>query len=188
MEDRSPHCPSCPQPGRRGFAKKLLAGAIGAVLTLVPGLAGLTVIFDPLKRKGATGGEDAVRVTTLSALPADGVPRKFTVVKDRRDAWTYYPATPVGAVYLRRTESNEVRAHNVVCPHAGCFVGYTRERNEFLCPCHNSTFALSGEVNDPSSPSPRGLDELEVEIRNESEVWVRFRNFQPGHEEKIPVA
>ena len=32
------------------------------------------------------------------------------------------------------------------------------------------------------------LDGLQVEIRNEKEVWVKFQNFQTGHSEKIPVA
>jgi Rieske Fe-S protein len=57
----------------------------------------------------------------------------------------------------------------------------------FSCPCHDSAFALDGEVSDPDSPSPRAMDELEVEIRNEDEVWVRFQNFLPGREEKVPV-
>ena len=39
----------------------------------------------------------------------------------------------------------------------------------------------------PGSPAPRGLDELEVEIRNKSEVWVKFRNFRAGVPEKIPA-
>ena len=46
---------------------------------------------------------------------------------------------------------------------------------------------LDGSVNDPKSPSPRGLDELGVEIRNEREVWVRFQNFRPGAHERIPA-
>ena len=37
------------------------------------------------------------------------------------------------------------------------------------------------------SPSPRGLDELEVEIRSDNEIWVKFQNFRAGEKEKIPV-
>jgi len=29
---------------------------------------------------------------------------------------------------------------------------------------------------------------LEVEIRSRTEVWVRFRNFQTGRAEKIPLS
>ena len=172
--------------GRRDFFKKALAGIIGAVLGLVPALAGLTVFFDPLRRKAGTSG--AIRVATLEALPADGMPRKFPVLATRVDAWNKFSEVPIGAVYLRRTGDNKLEAFNVVCPHAGCFVDFLPERGRFLCPCHNSTFTLAGKIDDPSSPAPRGLDALEVEVRAGKEVWVKFRNFQAGRAEKIPVA
>ena len=43
-------------------------------------------------------------------------------------------------------------------------------------------------IVDGAYRAPRGLDGLEVEIRNEKEVWVKFQNFQTGHARKIPVA
>ncbi len=92
----------------------------------------------------------------------------------------------MGAIYLRRTGENEVKAFNVVCPHAGCFVDYRGDMNSFFCPCHNSAFGLNGELADKRSPSPRGLDSLEAEVRG-NEVWVKFQNFQTGHATKIPV-
>ena len=172
---------------RRGFLKKLLASAIGAVVTLVPAAAGLRVLLDPLRRKSAAGG--AVRVTSLEALPADGVPRKFSVLADREDAWNKFRQSPVGAVYLRRTTEGKLEALNVVCPHAGCFVDFNGERREFICPCHNSAFALDGKIAEMSSPAARSLDTLEVEVRNGKEVWVKFQNFEGGNQaEKIPVA
>jgi len=179
-------CESCDCPERRGFFKKLASYVIGAVLTVFPFAAGLAVWFDPVRRKNGTGGQ-FVRVGRLSALPDDGVPRKFTVIASRVDAWNRSPETVVGAVYLRRTRGEKPRAFNVVCPHAGCFVDYLEPKNSFLCPCHNSTFALDGKINDPASPSPRGLDELEVQIRQNSEIWVKFQNFRAGVPEKIPA-
>jgi Rieske Fe-S protein len=83
---------------------------------------------------------------------------------------------------------NKLEAFNVVCPHAGCFVDFLPDRGKFLCPCHNSTFTLAGKIDDPSSPAPRGMDSLEVELRGGKEVWVKFRNFEAGHADKIPVA
>lgn len=170
---------------RRGFLKGLLATGAGGLAALVPTGAGLAVFLDPLRRPRAGG--DFVPVTGLSALPADGVPRRFTVRAERVNAWNRQPEVPIGAVYLRRTGDTEVQALHVVCPHAGCLVDYAPARNGFLCPCHNSTFALDGAINDPNSPSPRGLDALEVELRNGQEVWVRFQNFQVGTKEKNPA-
>src|SRR6266566_5527470 len=154
--------------GRRDFFKKIFAGVIGAILGLVPVGAGLAVFLDPLRRKSATQGP--VRVTTLEALPDDGVPRKFPVVAGRVDAWNKFRQTELGAVYLRRTSDGQVQAFNVVCPHAGCFVDFLPARGHYLCPCHNSTFTSAGKIQDPSSPAPRGLDSLPVEVRNQKEV------------------
>ena len=175
-----------PTAGRRDFFKRILAGIIGTILGLVPVGAGLTVLLDPLRRKSVIS--DAIRVTTLEALVADGMPRKFPVLATRVDAWNKFSRVPIGAVYLRRTSDNQLQAFNVVCPHAGCFVDFLPDQGKYLCPCHNSTFTVAGKIDDPASPAPRGLDSLEVELRNGKEVWVKFRNFQAGHAEKIPAA
>jgi len=124
---------------------------------------------------------------TLEALPDDGIPRKFPVLATRVDAWNKFSETPIGAVYLRRTSDGQIQAFNVVCPHAGCFVDFLPDRNQYLCPCHNSAFSVTGAIADRSSPAARGLDSLEVEVRNAKEVWVKFQNFQAGRAEKVPT-
>ena len=171
---------------RRSFLKAVTINVLGAIITVVPFAAGLAVWLDPVRRKTKTGGQ-LVRVAALSALPDDGVPRKFSVLASRVDAWNRSPETAVGAVYLRREKGEKPRAFNVACPHAGCFVDYLEEKSGYLCPCHNSTFALNGKINDPSSPAPRGLDELAVEVRANGEVWVKFQNYRAGVAEKIPA-
>src|SRR5687767_12294884 len=117
MEPRSPA-----QPERRGFLKRLAAGVIGGLVAVVPLLSGLAVLFDPLRRKSARAS--AIHVASLGAIPEDGTPRKFSVLASRVDAWNKSPHTPIGAVYLRRTGPKSVKAFNVVCPHAGCFVEF----------------------------------------------------------------
>jgi menaquinol-cytochrome c reductase iron-sulfur subunit len=178
--------PAPANPERRGFFEKLFSIVVGTVLGLVPLVSGLLVWLDPLRRKTQAGA--AIRVAMLEAVPKDGVPRKFPVIASRTDAWNKFPRVPVGAVYLRRTGEKTVEALNVICPHAGCFVDYLQDKSVFLCPCHNSTFGLDGQINDPRSPSPRALDGLEVEIRRGNEIWVKFVNFRPGTKEKVPVA
>jgi menaquinol-cytochrome c reductase iron-sulfur subunit len=184
MSDKSESLPS--EPGRREFLKEAAAIAIGATTGLVPAAAGLTVLLDPLTRKTLVG--EKIRVTTLDAVPNDGIPRKFPILASRTDAWNKFPDAPVGAVYLRRTGENSVLALNVVCPHAGCFVDFKSTNSSFYCPCHNSSFGLEGKIADPKSPSPRAMDELEVEIRNGKEIWVKFQNFRTGHAEKVPMS
>lgn len=173
-------------PGRRTFLKGIAAFALSGVAIMVPASTGLGVFLEPLRQRG-NRADAFLRVASLQALPADGIPRRFAVIADKANVWNRTPGVPVGAVYLRRTGGSEVKAYNVTCPHAGCVVDYAPARGGFLCPCHNSTFALDGRVNDARSPSPRGLDELPVEIRNEREVWVQFQNYRPGFRERIPV-
>jgi menaquinol-cytochrome c reductase iron-sulfur subunit len=176
---------SHPPTDRRDFITKAAAVAIGGAVVVIPTVAGLCVALDPLRRKSESGA--SVLVANLNSLPESGEPRKFSVLATKVDAWNRTPNVPVGAVYLQRLPDNKVRALNVVCPHAGCFVDYRSANNNYFCPCHNSSFALNGKVLDPKSPSPRGLDELPVEVRNGTEVWVTFQNFRAGVHEKIPV-
>ena len=177
---------TAPQPERRSFLKKTAAVVIGALSGLIPTVSGLAVFFDPLRKKSADS--TLSMVATLDALPDDGSPRKFNVLADRSDAWNRSLQVPIGAVYLRKTGEQTVQALNVVCPHAGCFVDYKSETKNYLCPCHNSKFALNGTIQDSKSPTPRALDELVVEIRNESEVWVKFESYLAGRREKVRVA
>jgi menaquinol-cytochrome c reductase iron-sulfur subunit len=173
-----------PPNDRRDFIAKSCAIAVGGAITLVAPVAGVLVLADPLRRKAEGGG--AVLVATLDSLPDNGEPRKYSVLATKVDAWNRTPNVPVGAIYLQR-HGDKVRALNVVCPHAGCFVDFRPAEGHYHCPCHNSSFAPDGKVLDPKSPSPRGLDELPVEIRNGREVWVTFQNFRAGTPEKIPV-
>jgi menaquinol-cytochrome c reductase iron-sulfur subunit len=174
-----------PVEGRRAFLKEAAAGVVGGCCLLVPAGAGLVAWLDPLSQQSGGGGW--VRVAALSALPADGAPRRVTVVSERRDGWTREPEVPLGAIYLRRTGERSVQALHSVCPHAGCFVDYRPEPRSFFCPCHDSTFAVDGSINDPRSPSPRAMDGLEVELKGD-EVWVRFVQFRTGIKEKVVVS
>jgi menaquinol-cytochrome c reductase iron-sulfur subunit len=181
-----PETPKNDGEDRRDFVKKAMAVAVGGVTGMVPAAAGLAVLLDPLRHRSQGG--NAVKVATLDALPKDGIPRKFRVLSKRTDAWNKFADVPIGAVYLRRTADDRLFALNVVCPHAGCFVDYTAEKGAFRCPCHNSTFGADGAIADQKSPSPRGMDTLDVELRDGREIWVHFRNFKTGHAEKLPEA
>lgn len=181
MEETNPP----PSQERRDFLKKVCAIGAGTAAGLVPLGAGIAVLLDPLRR---TTQAEKVFVTRLDSLPPDGIPRKFSVISSRVDAWTRFPNAAIGAVYLRRTSDKKIEALNVVCPHLGCFVDFHPENNIFFCPCHNSKFTLTGTLADKKSPSPRAMDSLDVELRDGNEVWVKFQNFKTGHPEKIPVA
>jgi nitrite reductase/ring-hydroxylating ferredoxin subunit len=168
---------------RRGFLTKLAAVACGGLATLTPVAAGLWAFLDPLRRRG--GGGRFLPVTELAAVPDDGVPRRFAVVADRKDAWTGYASEPIGAVWLRREPgAGAVQALSATCPHAGCFVEMEPAEHCFRCPCHNSSFTLDGGIVAPS-PSPRPMDELECRIGHGGAVEVKWQNFFTGIAEKV---
>jgi Rieske Fe-S protein len=102
------------------------------------------------------------------------------------DAWTTYKDIPVGAVYLTRKQ-DEVIAFNLKCPHLGCAIDFRKQTNDYFCPCHNSSFALDGSVTTENSPSPRPMDTMETKVEK-GQVWIRFQQFRPNIEEKIPLS
>jgi menaquinol-cytochrome c reductase iron-sulfur subunit len=171
---------------RRGFLVKLTAALFGGMAVSIPVASGLMAFLDPLRKRPGRG--EFVLITSLSALPADGSPRSFAVRADRIDAWSKESQVAIGTVYLRRLGIQSVQAFSSICPHAGCLVQFSAESKAFNCPCHNSRFALDGQIANPKSPSPRGLDELEVQVRNGADIWVRYKKFRTGVDRKITVA
>ncbi len=183
-----PGRPADSPPTRRGFMAQFLAAAIGCLVGAVPFVSGLLFFLDPLMRQRKKGrGDGFLKMPiTLDALEIEGAPQLVKIAMDRVDAWSTYRNQPVGAVYLRRTDEDKVVAFNQRCPHLGCAVDYRPAHHDYFCPCHTSNYELSGEkINDIP---PRGLDALNVEIRNKTEVWVKFQNFRATTPEKIPVA
>ena len=182
-----PAAPAPPIAPRRNVLAAIAATLVGAIVSIVPVAAGLATFLDPLLRRKKSGGEagkrDFRRVASVEALP-EGTPVQVPVVADLTDAWNREPNQPIGAVYLQR-EGEAVTCFNAICPHAGCFVGYSTDRKVFQCPCHTSSFQLDGQRIMPS-PSPRDMDALEVDAEKlkQGEVWVQFVNYYPGHAER----
>lgn len=168
---------------RREFLKAAACTVLGGCCFAAPIVAGVAVISAPLQQKGS---QVEVKLATLDALPVGGAPKLFQIVTDRRDAWTQFPKQAIGSVFLLRKSESEIVAFHSSCPHLGCAVEFRDEASVFYCPCHDSSFAKSGEVVG-KSPSLRGLDTLEVEVRGK-DVWVKFINFKAGIREKVPVS
>jgi len=187
MSDSPSNAPA-PTP-RRGFFAQVFAIVSGVVCLVVPGVVGLIAALNPLRQKAR--GAELLRITTLDALPEDGTPRRFVVVVDRVDAWNK-SSQPIGAVFLRRTgdKKQPVVAFQQDCPHEGCAVMFVKDDQgeRFYCPCHKASFDLDGRRRESPSISPRDLDTLEVEIRNDNEIYVRFQKFATDTPEKTALA
>jgi Rieske Fe-S protein len=206
MAEPSSSSPPAPDDPRRSFVAKLTAVIVGAVVGLFGLVSGLVVFLDPLRGKDRTpekykgetsaGPPGYIRIASLEAIPADGVPRRFPVIADQINAWNFVPQQPVGAVYVRRqADSDSIQVFQATCPHAGCSVATSPDGSAFHCPCHNSSFDLDGKKQDrpgKQNPSPRHMDLLEYDQQmlsgDDPALWIKYQEFYTGlHEQKAKV-
>ncbi len=173
---------------RRDFHYALGTFGLGGLLAALVAIPGVKYLLDPLKRGSPSGGfRPLARLADLKV----GVPSLSPILGERRDAWVKYPTEPVGSVWLVRQPegaTDPVVAFSAQCPHAGCPITLAADAQQFLCPCHNSDFALDGRPL--NKVSPRGMDRLEVEKfagQPDAEVRVRFERFRLGCKEKISL-
>jgi len=73
-------------------------------------------------------------------------------------------AFPQGKFYLARLAGGGFLALSRECTHLGCTVPWDSSSKRFVCPCHASSFDITGGVLSP--PAPRALDLHPVRIEN----------------------
>lgn len=73
-------------------------------------------------------------------------------------------AIPEGQFYLTRLQDGSFLALSKRCTHLGCTLAWDDQSTKFICPCHGSSFDISGEVLTP--PANRGLDSHPIRIEN----------------------
>ena len=86
-----------PNEDRRQFIKGASC-AIGGAIGLVPTVAAVRVVLDPIGEERSLGGE-FTRLAHVDDLEP-GKPAKFTILATKKDKWSIYRDVPVGAVYL----------------------------------------------------------------------------------------
>lgn len=69
-----------------------------------------------------------------------------------------------GKFYLCRMADGGFLALSSKCTHLGCTVPWDDKKRQFECPCHGSSFDITGNVL--TSPAPRPLDIYPVNIEN----------------------
>ena len=125
---------------------------MGALLSIP---AALYLLWPPRPRKKT----DWTEAGPLKDLKL-GMPTEFVFRRNRIDGWKII--SEKSTAWMVRTLENEVTAFSPQCPHLGCAYHWVATKNEFLCPCHASTFSVQGEVL--TGPAPRALDQFEVKV------------------------
>jgi cytochrome b6-f complex iron-sulfur subunit len=99
--------------------------------------------------------------------PADQKEQTEKVI-DAGDANKYtcnsVTANIIGRFYLCRMVDGGFMALSSKCTHLGCTVPWDDKEKRFICPCHGSSFDITGAVI--TSPAPRPLDMYQVHIEN----------------------
>ncbi|MFV0387424.1 MAG: ubiquinol-cytochrome c reductase iron-sulfur subunit [Pyrinomonadaceae bacterium] len=84
-----------------------------------------------------------------------------------------YPGENDSAILIRAANGNYY-AYGQKCTHLSCPVYYAKEDDRLECPCHEGAFAVdSGEVL--YGPPPRPLDQIEIEVGENGEIWAKGR-------------
>ena len=165
-------------PDRRKFLT-IATCAIGGGVGLVSAVPVLRVLADPLGKTTVTSPRDPFDLGPADRFVEGAPPRKIEIVAPvLKDGWSAARNVLIGAAFVRRTGPNpaDIDARSAICPHLGCAVGYDPAQKNYLCPCHDSRFALTGAKL--SGPSERGLDDLPIKLGSSGRLsltWVRYK-------------
>jgi Rieske Fe-S protein len=174
-------------PDRRKFLT-VATCAIGGGVGLAAAAPALRLLVDPLGKTTVTSPREPFDLGPAERFVLDAPPHKIELVAPLlKDGWAAARDVLIGAAFVRRTGPNpgDIDARSAICPHLGCAVSFDAGQQNYLCPCHDSRFAISGAKL--SGPSERGLDDLPIQLSGDGRLkltWVRYRT---GSRTKEPV-
>ncbi|NIR50430.1 Rieske 2Fe-2S domain-containing protein [candidate division KSB1 bacterium] len=152
-----PLLPSEENMPRRGFLKIAIA-IFNALIALVLAIPGLGYLLTPVFRKGATPWIELGSVGDFKST----VPQKATFTYVSESGYTRKARK--GFVWVRSNPDAEqgLTVLSAVCTHTGCNVAWHSDVDKFICPCHEGTYNINGEVI--AGPPPKPLAKLPVRI------------------------
>jgi menaquinol-cytochrome c reductase iron-sulfur subunit len=140
---------------RRNFYVGAIYG-LGAIVAAALGLpAAIYLLFPPKIRQA----DQWVEIGDVTTLVADS-PTEMTFRRNRVDGWKV--SSEKATAWVVKHADNSVTAYGPQCTHLGCAYHWEESKTEFVCPCHNSLFAIDGKVL--AGPAPRPLDRYETKI------------------------
>jgi menaquinol-cytochrome c reductase iron-sulfur subunit len=141
--------------GRRGFFLLAIYGLwslIGSALALP---AAVYLLLPPRARKGGVW----IEAGDLATLRLND-PEELVFRRNRLDGWKM--TSEKASAWVVKLSDKEAVAFTPQCTHLGCAYHWNDQKQEFLCPCHTSTFSAEGKVL--SGPASRNLERYEVKV------------------------
>ena len=166
--------------GRRNFLK-ICSVVLASLMGIGYAVPLIRAFISPATKDTVSGSTGLTEIGEISSFQLN-VPKKIAIKDVRIDAWTKFPSTEIGAVWIVMDNSNGFTVFSSICPHLGCGVDWDKNTGKFICPCHDSYFGIEGNVL--SGPSPRGMDTLETDIKG-GKLFVRFQKMKLGISKKI---
>jgi len=174
-------------PDRRKFLK-VATCAIGGGAGLVIAAPVVRLVLDPAGKQTVTTPTEPLDVGDAKRFKLGAPPSRVAIVAPIiQDAWTAARDVVLGAAWIRRTGAGpkDLDARSAVCPHLGCAVGWDAGKGNYLCPCHDSRFAVSGEKL--TGPSERGLDQLPIDVDASGRLKLTWVLYKLGRTTQEPV-
>jgi len=134
---------------RRGFLKSALVISSGAV-------AGSLLSTQPVF--GSEVKDDKSMKVNLSDYEALTDVGAFVVIKE-----VQIGGQTDNLIIVHKSET-EYLVFSSVCRHKKCNVKYKKEKAVFVCPCHGSTYDLTGKVM--KGPSTQNIPQYKVQIKD----------------------
>ena len=140
---------------RRNFYVGAIYGMMGAISAALGVPALIYLLFPPKAKKEA----EWIEVGDISRI-APNSPVEMSFRRNRVDGWKVI--SEKSTAWVVKTTDNKITAFGPQCTHLGCAYHWEEGKNEFLCPCHTSLFAIDGRV--VGGPAPRPLDRYETKV------------------------
>ena len=149
--------PTAPGTSRRGFYLTVIYGLWGLIAAALAAPALLYLLLPP----GVRRESEWIETADINALQPK-VPVEVVFRKNQVDGWKI--TSEKETAWVVKLSDQQIAAFGPQCTHLGCAYHWDEAKSEFLCPCHNSVFAMDGKVI--SGPAPRPLDRYETKIEN----------------------
>ncbi len=162
---------------RRGFLR-LATGIISAIIGLLLGIPFVAALIAPTYRKLQS---PYARVGEVGSLPMEQ-PVNLRFRFESTDA--FLKQTETHEAWVIKHSDSDLTVYSPICTHLGCHYDWVASTHEFVCPCHNSFFSITGKVL--TGPAPRPLDTLPYRIES-GVLYVKWERYQAGVPEKILV-